>query len=108
MPGDFVSEPITPVTGTADTRGMARGEPGLPRQFTWRGAPYTVAEVLESWKTATRCKSGSAEQYVRKHWYRVRTDTGHQMTLYFERQARSARQRKQRWWLYTVSVPGNG
>jgi len=105
MPDEFVSEPITADPGTMDTRRMARGEPGLPRQFTWRGDAYTIRDVLETWKTTSGCVAGSDEQYVRKHWYKVRTTSGHEMALYFERQPRSARDRKRRWWLYTVSVP---
>ena len=34
---EFVSEAIQPVVGTTDTAGMARGGPGLPRRFVWRG-----------------------------------------------------------------------
>jgi hypothetical protein len=98
----FVSEPITPVAGTFDSVGMTRGEPGLPRQFVWRDREYTVAEVLEVWKEDGPCRSGSSEMYLRKHWFRVVTEEGTEMTLYFERQPRSKRQGKTRWWLYTV------
>jgi len=35
-----------------------------------------------------------AEEFVSEH--------GPQMTLCFERQARSKRQNKQRWWLFTI------
>lgn len=92
-----------PVAGTFDAAGMTRGEPGLPGRFVWRDREYAVAEVLEAWKETGPCRSGSNEQYLRKHWYKIRTDDGTEMTLYFERQARTKRQRKERWWLYTVS-----
>ena len=105
MNHDFVSEPITPVPSTMATRRMARGEPGLPQRFVWRDHQYTVADVVKTWKTTSGCKSGSDEQYVRKHWFTVRTTSGHEMTLYFERQPRSSRQRLARWWLYTVAEP---
>jgi hypothetical protein len=88
-----------------DTGRMARGEPGLPGRFLWRGQEYVVERVLEQWKETSPCTSGSGERYVRKHWYRIRTTSGSEMRIYFERQARSARERKRRWWLYTVS-PG--
>ena len=101
----FVSEPIEPVGATLSTRRMSRGEPGLPRRFRWRDTEYEVAEVLEQWRTTSPCRSGSDEQYVRKHWYRIRTASGAEMKLYFERQARSGRERTKRWWLYTVSPP---
>jgi len=99
----FVSEAIHPVEGTFDTAGMAAGEPGLPKQFRWRNQTYTVAEVLEQSKETGPCSHGSGEQYVRKHWFRVRTTDGAVMRIYFERQAASARQRKARWWLHSIA-----
>lgn len=102
MVENFISEIIKPVTGTFDTAAMTRGEPGLPKKFTWREKEYEVTEVLEAWKETGPCKSGSDEQYLRKHWYKIRTNTGEIMTLYFERQARSKGQNKARWWLYTI------
>ena len=33
--------------------------------------------------------SGSREQYLRKHWFKIRTKDHQVMTLYFDRQARS-------------------
>jgi len=99
----FVCEAIKPVRGAMDTLGMARGEPGLPLRFLWRGREYAVAEVLERWKETGPCTSGSGERYVRKHWFRVRTTTGEEMKLYCERRPRSGRERLKRWWLYTVA-----
>jgi len=104
----FISERITPVAETMDTRRMARGEPGLPARFRWRDAEVEVDAVLDTWTETSDCRHGSSEQYVRKHWYRVRTTTGDEMRLYFERQARTARQRKARWWLYTMTPAGEG
>jgi len=104
MRWDFVSEVIMPVAGTANTAGMSRGGPGLPERFIWREAEYAVAEVLDTWKETGDCKSGSDERYVRKHWFRVRTTDGREMKIYFERQARSRRERKLRWWLYAVAA----
>jgi len=98
----FISEPIAPVKGAMDTQSMATGEPGLPRKFTWRGEKYTVAQVLEKWKENGSCKSGGSERYVRKHWFKVRTTSGALMKLYCERHARSKRQQKIRWWLFTI------
>ena len=103
MSKQFVSEPIEPLGDTMSTRRMSRGEPGLPRRFRWRDTDYEIAEVLDQWKQTSGCRHGGDEQYVRKHWYRVRTTDGSEMKLYFERQARSGRERTRRWWLYTVS-----
>jgi phosphoribosylglycinamide formyltransferase-1 len=60
--------------------------------------------VLDTWKTTSACRHGSGERYVRKHWARIRTADGTVMTLYFERQARSRRELKTRWWLYTIDT----
>ena len=50
--------------------------------------------------------SGSREQYLRKHWLKIRTKDHQIMTLYFDRQARSVGQQKHRWWLYTLEALG--
>jgi len=104
MKKQFVGERIDPVAEAMDTRRMARGEPGLPRRFRWRGEEHEVAQVLEQWRETGPCRSGSDEQYVRKHWYRVRTTAGAEMKIYFERQGRSSRERKVRWWLHTLTT----
>lgn len=103
----FVGEPIAPVPATGDARMMARGGPGLPRQFTWRGTTYEVEAVLETHRTLGPCTSGSGEKYVRKHWFTVRTAGGETMTLYCDRQARRGKSAKARWWLFAVTAPGD-
>jgi hypothetical protein len=102
MSEEFVSEPIEPISGTFETAAMTRGEPGLPKRFKWRGEEYTVADVLEAWKELGPCRNGGPEKYLRKHWFRIRIEDDLEMTVYFERQARSKRQNKVKWWLYTV------
>lgn len=102
----FVGEPVAPVPGTGDALQASRGGPGLPQRFIWRGTEYEVAAVLKTWRETGPCTSGSPEQYVRKHWFTVRTTSGEEMTLYFERQARSSHERKKRWWLFTTRPTG--
>ena len=102
---EFVSEEIVPVPGTGRAPAMARGEPGLPERFTWRGATYRVAGVIGQWKTSGPCTSGSDERYLRRHWYRIVTAPAATMVVYCERQARSRRRAKSRWFLYTTE-PG--
>lgn len=97
----FISEPIVPAAGTFDTHAIARGEPGLPTRFTWRGDEYTMAEVMAVWKTSAPEASG--EVYLRRHWWEVRTTSGHIMKIYFERQ-KNRKHAKDRWFLYTVRV----
>ncbi len=102
MTEEFISESITPVEGTFDTTAMARAEPGLPGRFTWRDNEYTVAQILKQWKESGPCKSGSSEVYLRKHWFKIITEDNMEMTIYFQRQSRTKKQNKKRWWLYTV------
>jgi hypothetical protein len=99
MSTEFVSEPLTPVAGTIDPSGMARGEPGLPARFVWRGREVGVEEVLEAWKSTSEDRG---DVYVRRHWWRLRTSTGETWKVYFERQAQSKAQRKLRWWLHSL------
>lgn len=101
----FVSEPIRPVIETADAAAMATGEPGLPREFVWRGAPLAIARVLRSWRETGPCSHGSPEVYVRKHWYEVETASGRKARLYFDRQPR---RRGDRWWLFSIDPEPGG
>ena len=103
----FVCEAMTPVAGTGDTAAMARGEPGLPKRFEWRGAEYTVIEVIRVWKTTSRCTSGADEQYVRRHWWTIRTDPPATMTVYCDRQPKDRKHPKARWWVYTIGSRNN-
>lgn len=101
---EFISEPITPVAGTADTSAMARGEPGVPGQFVWRERSYTVRRLLETWKTSTRDRG---ELYLRRHWYRIATTTGEQIVLYCQRQTKNRNKPKARWWIYSIKPQAN-
>ena len=99
----FVSEPIVPVAGTFDAAAMSRGEPGLPGKFRWRGKEFTVAQELERWREHGDCRNGSGERYVRKHGYRVRTEDGSVLRLYFQRSVgRGKLSPKARWWLHSI------
>jgi hypothetical protein len=100
---EFVSEELTPVAATGDPAGMARGEPGLPGRFAWRGREYRVVRVIKQWKSSGPCRNGSDELYLRKHWFQFATDPPAVMTVYFDRQARNRRRPKARWFLYTIS-----
>jgi len=108
MAEQFVSERLKPVAESVDFSETPVGEPPLPRRFVWREVEYAVDEVLRTWKESGRDKThGSSEQYVRKHWFHVRTTSGHEMKIYFERHAKSKAQRTSRWWVFTVEAPGS-
>jgi len=103
MPASFISEPIIPLDASFDTRGMARGEPGVPHKFRWRKTEYTVFRVLEQWKDHGDCTHGSGERYVRKHGYRIETTDGSILRLFFKRSfGRGQFTTKSRWWIQSI------
>ena len=82
---------------------MARGQPGLPTGFTWRGRHYAIREVLQTWKqTEAEGHRPGGERYYRKHCFRIRTDSGETMTIYAVRHAKPGENPRRRWWLYTI------
>lgn len=99
---EFIGEAIVPDALAAPVKSVAPGEPALPERFTWRGKTYEVAAVVSKWKETGPCTHGSGERYVRKHWFEIRTSDGTAMKIYFERRARSARERTKRWWLFSI------
>jgi phosphoribosylglycinamide formyltransferase-1 len=100
MPGTFISEAIVP-DASFDPSAMARGEPGLPEKFLWRGRELVLAGVIETWKEHGDCKHGSTDRYLRKHCYRVRTADGLVLRIYFQRSFGRARP-SSRWWLHSI------
>jgi hypothetical protein len=94
----FLSEPIDVDPGTADVRAMARGEPGLPTGFRWRGRHYQIAGVIETWKS--NADAGEGKGYLRRHWYKVLATSGEVFTLYCLRRTTG---RKHQWWVYSVT-----
>jgi hypothetical protein len=92
----FVSEAIAPALGSFDTAPLARGEPALPPEFTWRGETLTVARVLREWRST---KDDRGDTYLKRHWFEFETQNRRIATVYFERHPRS---NEARWWLYTI------
>jgi hypothetical protein len=104
LPERFISEVIRPVGTTFDTSRMAVGEPGLPREFMWRERTIKIAAFLRTWRETGKCRHGSPELYVRKHWFEVATTSNTLMKIYFDRQPRK-KQLSDRWWLFTICEP---
>jgi phosphoribosylglycinamide formyltransferase-1 len=103
MPVSFISEPIIPLDASFDTRGMARGEPGVPHKFRWRKKEFHIVRVLEQWKDHGDCTHGSGERYVRKHGYRVEMSDGSIFRLFFKRSfGRGKFTTKDRWWIQSI------
>ena len=99
----FISESIIPIAGEMFGNSIDVGEPILPSKFTWRDTEYTIKEILEKRKETSPCRHSGKEQYLRKHWFTIRTTDGSEMTIYFERQPKSSIRHNKRWWLYTIS-----
>ena len=97
----FVSEPLKPDLDSLDPATMIPGGPGIPRRFGWRSGTLEIASIVRTWRETGACRHGSAEQYVRKHWYEVETVSNGRAKLYFERQSRGGNP-KRRWWLYSI------
>jgi len=102
MPERFVDEKIVPQGAPLDTRGMAVGEPGVPSRFRWGERIFEVGTVLRTWRQTGKCRHGSADIYVRRHWFEIVTTEGLTMKIYFDRQPRNGASGG-RWWLFTVS-----
>lgn len=101
---EFICEELTTHSGAFDAGAMARGEPGLPQHFTWRGVEYRVAGVIRQWKTSSACRNGSDEMYLRRHWYQVLTEPRAVMTIYCDRQAKNRKRPKARWFVYSAEL----
>jgi len=97
----LISEAILPIPGTADVTAMARGEPGLPAGFVWRGNTYRIKACERTWKLH-RPESSGKELYLRRHYYSVRMDGGAHWTVYCLRQPPTAGSVGGRWYLYTI------
>lgn len=102
MATHFVSEPLIPGPGSANATEMSAGAPGVPSRFNWRDHTYHVRQVLSAWKESGPCTHGSQEQYVRKHWYDIRTTEGPAMRIYCDRRPSRGRSPRQRWWVFTI------
>ena len=94
-------EPIEPVPGSFDVRAMARGEPGVPRLFRWRGVDYRVVRILPGWKEMSAPEGTPGDRYVRRHGTLVETEDGSRLSLVAERGRGRA---GTRWWVRRVDA----
>ena len=99
----FIGALLKPDPKTLNPARMAIGEPGLPESFEWGEETVRIHQKIRTWKEAGPCRNGSAEKYVRKHWFEVETEAHGRLKIYFERQARGKAVKK-RWWLYSQCI----
>jgi DNA polymerase-4 len=100
----LVSEEIRP-EGGFDTSAMARGEPGLPPEFTWRASRYPVSKRLRSWK-GTRKDQFGPEMYVHRHYHELRMEDGTTWVVYCLRHAGAGSAPNSRWFLEKILGSG--
>lgn len=104
MKEQYIGEEIRPVKEEFDYSASAPGEPAIPRKFIWRHETLEILHILKKWKTSSSCRHGSADRYVRKHWYEIRTTDNRVMTIYFDRQFKDPRGQTRRWWLFSMTM----
>lgn len=97
----FIGQPLKPERDGGSLGPPAPGAPMLPRRFRLRQGVIEVSGVLRSWRETGPCRHGSAETYVRKHWFEVLLLDGTTARIYFERQARRGGSPHTRWWLFS-------
>lgn len=93
----FVSEALTASHECADTGGLSRGEPPLPKEFGWREERLVVRDVVRTWRSTN---TDRGDTYLARHWYEVALEDGRVAEIYFDRKSRRG---EARWWLYTIS-----
>jgi Family of unknown function (DUF6504) len=98
--GHFVSEALTASAETIDTGGLSRGEPPLPKDFTWRDERLAVRDVVRTWRSTT---TDRGDTYLARHWYELALADGRTAVVYFDRKAHRG---QPRWWLYTIAAGG--
>jgi len=96
----FVSEALTASAETIDTGGLSRGEPPLPKDFTWHDERLVVADVLRTWRSTN---TDRGDTYLARHWYELALADGRTAVVYFDRKAHRGHPR---WWLYTIAAGG--
>ncbi len=103
---EFLSEPLTALSGRFDTAEMARGLPGLPSGFRWRHEDYSITRRLEGWKhTSSEGGRAGGQVYLRRHYHRLEMSDGSVWTVYFVRQTPRGSSPRTRWFLYTREPP---
>ncbi len=108
----FVSESITPETGSFSTGLMAAGLASLPGAFTWRNRRYRIVECLAHSKlSAPEGGVAGGELYLRRQEFSVRLDSGQRATIYVQRQpprGASPAAARRRWFLYSIEAEPSG
>jgi hypothetical protein len=107
----FFDEPITVAW---DSPPLYEKTPPCPQSFAWRGADYSIVELLAEWSDFTRkgraarnmrpehaaVAAGRGSLGVGRFFFRVRVQSGQVFDLYYDRAIKSADDRKGHWVIY--------
>jgi hypothetical protein len=93
----FVGEAISGSDELVDTGAIGRGEPPLPRRFTWRDETLAVESIARTWRSTN---TDRGDVYLARHWYALALEDGREAVVYFDRKARRG---AATWWLYTLA-----
>jgi hypothetical protein len=110
-PIHFLDEPIIV---NWDSPPIYEKAPPCPQRFTWNGADYPIAELLAEWSDFTRkgraaknmrpthaaVASGRGSLGVGRFFFRVRVQSGQVFDIYYDREIKSADDRKGHWVVY--------
>ena len=100
---EFISEYIKPDKNSFNVSFMSSGMPGVPMKFSWRDKEYRVVKIIDFWKSMSNCKGSfmtaeNSEKYVRKHYFKLKLDSGDIVTLYCPRGVNKS----SKWVIYTI------
>ncbi len=110
-PIHFLDEPITVAWDSPPT---FEKTPPCQQRFTWRGADYPILESLAEWSDFTRrgraarnmrpehaaTAAGRGSLGVGRFFFRVRVQSGQIFDIYYDREIKSADDRKGHWVIY--------
>lgn len=96
--------------------------PSCPDGFIWRGETFRVAELLSEWRDYRRRGRMAANMRpehaelaaergswgVGRFFFRVRTDAGPILDLYYDRAPKGSANRKGTWFLFRELAPAEG
>ena len=91
-----MSEALGASSDHVATGALSRGEPPLPREFTWHDERLVVRDVVRTWRSTI---TDRGDTYLAKHWFEIALEDGRVAVVYFDRKTRRS---QPRWWLYTL------
>lgn len=115
-PSHFIDEPVEV---RFDQTPVRQKTPPCPSGFSWEGKDYPILEKLAEWTDFSRrgkyarnmrpahaaIASRRGSLGVGRFYFRVRSEGGRIFDLYYDREIKSADDRKGHWFLYRELAP---